>query len=62
VEADLWPADLQRATEIFISSSTRDVQPVHRIDQRTLSAVGDITTAVSSVFRARSAAEGDPLN
>ena len=59
-EADIMPADLARASEAFICSSTRDVQPVNAIDGRDLPAPGKVTTAVAITFAERAALDVDP--
>jgi branched-chain amino acid aminotransferase len=51
--------DLQSADEIFLTSSTRDVHPVVRVDDRVL-AVGPVSAAIRDLFRVRSAADIDP--
>ncbi|MGN6252472.1 MAG: aminotransferase class IV [Marmoricola sp.] len=51
---------LARAEEVFLSSSTRDVQPVHRVDGHDLGAPGPITREVLALWAARSAADLDP--
>lgn len=60
-EAD-HPVDvLQRAEEVFICSSTRDVQAVHAVDDRLLpGAPGPVTARVAAEFARRSAADPDP--
>jgi branched-chain amino acid aminotransferase len=50
---------LRTADEVFITSSTRDVHPVARIDDREL-AVGPVTREVARAFAARAAADLDP--
>lgn len=59
-EQDLPFEVLSEAEEVFITSSTRDVQPVHRVDARTLIAPGPVTTAVRNEFDRRSRADSDP--
>lgn len=44
--ADLVPADLLRADEIFVTSATRGVHPVHAIDDRRLDAPGPVTARI----------------
>ena len=46
-------------SEVFITSSTRDVHPVVRIDDRELVA-GPVTARVAEVFAARAAESTDP--
>jgi branched-chain amino acid aminotransferase len=50
---------LRTADEVFITSSTRDVHPVVRIDDRDLSA-GPVTARLAEVFAARAAELVDP--
>jgi branched-chain amino acid aminotransferase len=58
-EADLAGDVLSSATEVFLTSSTRDVQPVSRVDQRDL-AVGERTRQIAAEFVRRSALDVDP--
>lgn len=52
---------LDRAEEIFLTSSLRDVQAVHRVDGRTLpGAPGPVTTKAMHVFEERAAGDLDP--
>lgn len=51
---------LARADEVFITSSTRDVQPVHRVDSASFAAPGPITAEVMAEFARRSQADVDP--
>jgi branched-chain amino acid aminotransferase len=50
---------LRSADEVFITSSTRDVHPVVRIDDRELAA-GPVTARLADVFARRARAEVDP--
>lgn len=50
---------LQEADEVFITSSTRDVMPVDRVDDRVLQ-IGPMTKAASEAFATRSAQTLDP--
>lgn len=59
-EEDLAPAELAAAEEIFVTSSTRDVHPVSRIDERELPAPGPQTAWVIAEFARRAAADPDP--
>jgi branched-chain amino acid aminotransferase len=60
-ERDLSMADLARAEEVFLTSSTRDVQAVHAVDDRDLpGAPGPITAQVAATFAERAAADVDP--
>jgi branched-chain amino acid aminotransferase len=58
-EADLPYDALSSADEVFITSSTRDVHPVVRIDDRELAA-GPITADVAAEFTRRALGEVDP--
>ena len=59
-EAEL-PADaLGEASELFITSSTRDVQPVRSVDGRAFPAPGPVTAAAAAEFAERVAKELDP--
>ena len=60
VEVDVPLSALEQAEEVFITSSTRDVQPVHRVDARSVAAPGPITAAVRDEFARRSRADVDP--
>lgn len=51
---------LAEADEVFISSSTRDVQPVHAVDGRALAAPGPVTASAAEAFASRAAADLDP--
>ncbi|MDX3852648.1 aminodeoxychorismate lyase [Streptomyces sp. AK02-01A] len=52
---------LERADEIFLTSSLRDVQAVHRVDGRELpGAPGPLTGKAMRVFEERSGADLDP--
>lgn len=50
---------LESADEVFITSSTKDVLPVTRVDGRELP-VGPVTTALRDLFRARAMQERNP--
>ncbi len=60
VEGDLLPSDGERATEVALTSSTRDVHPVHALDGRELTAPGPLTAAAMATFAARAKDEVDP--
>jgi len=51
---------LDQAEEAFLVSTTRDVQPVHRIDDRVLPAPGPVTRALQESWAARAAEGIDP--
>ncbi|MFJ4921675.1 aminotransferase class IV [Streptomyces sp. NPDC088725] len=60
-ETDLPVAVLERADEVFLTSSLRDVQAVHRVDDRELTAVpGPVTAKAMRIFEERSGADLDP--
>lgn len=55
------PVDvLGRAEEVFLVSTTRDVQAVHRCDGRDLSSPGPVTAACQELWAQREAADSDP--
>jgi len=58
-EAHLPYDVLLSADEVFITSSTRDVHPVVRVDDRELEA-GPVTAMLSEVFETRARAQVDP--
>ncbi len=51
---------LARAEEIFLVSTTRDVQPVVRCDGRELAAPGPVTAACMKVWAEREPQDVDP--
>ncbi|MBA2507556.1 MAG: aminotransferase class IV [Nocardioidaceae bacterium] len=60
VERDAPIAVLADAEEIFLASTTRDVQGVHRCDGRELEAPGPVTSALMRTWSERAAADVDP--
>ncbi len=60
VERDVPLAKLAEADEIFLTSTTRDIQAIHRADARDLTTPGEVTAAVAKVFAERSAEDIDP--
>jgi branched-chain amino acid aminotransferase len=61
VERDLPVTALREASEVFLTSSTRDVQGVHAVDDHEYAgAPGPVTVEVAKVFAERSAADVDP--
>ncbi|MGW4056377.1 aminotransferase class IV [Streptomyces sp. NPDC004779] len=61
VETDLPLDVLETADEIFLTSTLRDVQAVHRVDDRELSAApGPVTAEAMRIFEKRAAADRDP--
>ncbi len=60
-ETDLPLDSLEQAEEIFLTSSLRDVQAVHRVDDRELpGAPGPVTAKAMRLFAEGSAADIDP--
>jgi branched-chain amino acid aminotransferase len=59
-EATLPMDVLEGAEEIFLASTTRDIQPVHRCDSRELDAPGPITKSAIAVWRLSEAKDIDP--
>lgn len=61
VEEDVPMAALSEATEAFLTSTGRDVQPIRAVDGRALpEAPGPVTAEAMRVFAERSAADMDP--
>ncbi|MFG2643817.1 aminotransferase class IV [Streptomyces sp. NPDC048370] len=61
VETDLPLDVLESADEIFLTSTLRDVQAVHRVDGReSLPAPGPVTAKAMRIFDERAAADRDP--
>lgn len=59
-ERDLTLDRAQQADEVFITSSTRDVQSVDRWDDAVFPASGPVTKQVAQTFAVRSEADIDP--
>lgn len=60
-ETDLPFEVLERAEEVFVTSSLRDAQAVLRIDDRELgTAPGPVTAEVMRIFEVKAAADIDP--
>ncbi|MFD5326933.1 aminotransferase class IV [Streptomyces sp. NPDC127092] len=60
-EADLPMDVLESADEIFLTSTLRDVQAVHRVDERELAAApGPVTAKAMRIFEERAARDRDP--
>ena len=51
---------LSTADEVFLTSCTRDIHPVHAVDNRTI-AHWPVTDAMAQEFRQRCQADPDPL-
>ncbi|MEI7780193.1 MAG: aminotransferase class IV [Actinomycetes bacterium] len=60
-ERDLPVTILTSAAEVFLASSTRDIQPVHRVDDRNIDVPGPITAMIAANFAARSVGDPDPI-
>ena len=60
VEIDEPIEVLEEATEIFLASTTRDVQAVSQCDARTLPAPGPVTEAAARTWAIREAENPDP--
>ncbi len=60
VEADIHMGDFLAADEVFLTSTSRDVQPVHQVDDRRLPSPGPLTRVAADAFRALAAATADP--
>lgn len=58
-ERDLSPGDLERASEVFLTSSTRNVHPVARVDARVVGAT-EMAAALAERFWQRALDEPDP--
>ena len=60
VQERALPLDLlQTADEVFITSTTKNVLPVHAVDERLLEP-GAVTARAAKVFAARAAEDLDP--
>jgi len=59
-EEDIPMATFHEADEVFLTSTGRDVQPVHRVDERDLSPPGPLTKAAAEAFAAVVASSDDP--
>lgn len=60
VEEALPMSVLETAEEVFLTGTTRDVHPVHRVDERELEAPGPMTTQVQAAFAKRSTDDRNP--
>ena len=60
VEVDEPVGVLARADEVFLASTTRDVQAVSWLDGRELEAPGPVTAAAAATWSEREAADLDP--
>ena len=59
-EADLPMSALETADEVFLTSTTRDVQAVHSLDGRALGDTGPITAKALETFTRMAAEQVDP--
>ena len=53
-------AAFRDADEVFLTSTGRDVQPVHRVDDRTYPSDGPLTKSAAEAFAALVATSADP--
>ena len=60
IEEDIPMATFLAADEVFLTSTGRDVQPVHQVDDRTLPTLGPITETAIRAFRQLAASTPDP--
>lgn len=60
VEAELGLDDLRSASEVLLTSTTRDVQPVHQVDDRRLEAPGPLGVRAAELFVQRAGEQLDP--
>lgn len=61
VVEEALPLDvLERAEEAFLTSTTRDVQPIHAVDGRELAAPGPVTARVQQAFTTAAATSINP--
>jgi len=60
VEEDVSMAAFRDADEVFLTSTGRDVQPVHRVDDRTYPSDGPLTKSAAEAFAALVATSADP--
>jgi branched-chain amino acid aminotransferase len=60
VEADEPPDVLDEEEEVFLVSTTRDVQPVRRLDDQVLVAPGPVTRRLQETWANREAEGVDP--
>lgn len=51
---------LEQADEVFLASTTRDVQPVRRCDDRDLGEPGPVTTDAAAVWKLKESENSDP--
>jgi branched-chain amino acid aminotransferase len=59
-ERELDSADVESADEIFLTSSTRDVHPVVKLNERQWDEPGSVTREISTQFVRRIVQDIDP--
>jgi branched-chain amino acid aminotransferase len=59
-EEDIPMAMFESADEVLLTSTGRDVQPVHRVDDRSIEVPGPLTAAAAAAFAALAGANDDP--
>jgi branched-chain amino acid aminotransferase len=59
-EEDIPMAAFREADEVFLTSTGRDVQPVHRVDDRDLPAPGPLTKGAAEAFALLVSSSDDP--
>jgi branched-chain amino acid aminotransferase len=61
IREESLPLDvLQSADEVFITSSTKDVLPIHAVDDRTMPADRLVTSELLRIFRSTAERDSDP--
>ena len=60
VEVDEPIEVLDRADEVFLLSTTRNVQGVHRVDERDLAAPGPVTSELMALWQRQESEDPDP--
>ena len=60
VEEEIPFAALHEADEVALASTTRNIQPVHKVDGHTLPVPGPLTTAAMVAWRSAAAQHPDP--
>ena len=59
-ERDISMAEFATADEVFLTSTTRDVQGIHTLDDRVFSGGQAVTTQIAQVWRQREPQDLDP--
>jgi len=59
-ERDITSAEFARADEVFLTSTTRDVQSVHTVGDRVLPLATPVTDRIAAVWREREPLDVDP--